>query len=66
MHAKDVLNQQKAPVDNLIGWLITCIKENWTIRPYEPVKRAESSHNFDEREHDEAYFNNLEKQLLNN
>ena len=66
MHAKDVLNQQKAPVDNLIGWLITCIKENWTIRPYEPVKRAESSHNFDERKHDEAYFNNLEKQLLNN
>ncbi len=50
-HAVDILKKSKKDIKNVPGFLISCIKENYTSVPY-TSKSANSFHNFSERKYD--------------
>lgn len=59
--AKAVLDQQTSGINNVAGWLIKAIREDYQPVRIKPAKRKNSFHNFHEREYD---MDELERELL--
>ncbi|MDD6194897.1 MAG: hypothetical protein PUB19_08370 [Lachnospiraceae bacterium] len=59
--AKAVLDQQTNGINNVAGWLIKAIREDYQPVRIKPAKRENFFHNFHEREYD---MDELERKLL--
>lgn len=61
--AKTVLNQQSTKINNVAGWLIKAVRENYQPLAKSPSRRN-SIHNFDERNYTDADWAEIERRLL--
>lgn len=60
--AKKLLAQQTTKINNIVGWLIQAVKNNYQAVSQSPPAAKNSFHNFQQREYD---FDALEHLLLN-
>jgi len=67
--AADQLSLQHAKVDNVTGWLVSCIKNQYKTTAYQAEEKSDkkkknSFHNFPEREYSQIELDDLEQKLL--
>lgn len=61
--AIELLNQQRGKIQNVAGWLIKAVKEGYHSVSKSPT-RKNGFHDFEEREHPDDYWDQLELALL--
>lgn len=59
--AREILDQQKRPVNNVVGWIIEAIREGYVSVTKNPSTAANSFNNFPQRKYD---YDALERKLL--